>query len=178
LNIFDNIKNIISGSIINKELKKKENDLKSFNGSFKKAFNIFVIMPQNETDFHHCFEVLKFLEQNKKHIVIFLNDFRVSLLPQSLKSKAFPFNVNDINKLNLPGKPLMQRIQETGYSAVINLNREENVLFEYVSFIIDAPLKVGFKKHNSDKYYNLQFINTSEDADISYKNLVNCLQMF
>jgi len=178
LSIIDNLKNIISSGIINKELKKKDNELKSFGGSFKKSFSVFVIMPLNETDFHHSFEVLRFLEQNKKHLVIFLNDYRVSLLPQSLKSKAFPFNANDINKVNLPSKVLMQKIQENNYNAVVDLNREENVLFEYISFITKAPLKIGFKKNNSDKYYNFQMINSSEDADVSYKNLVNCLQMF
>lgn len=178
MSIIDNLKNIISTGLINKELKKKNNEIKSFTGTLRKSFSIFVIMPQNEADFNHCFDVLKFLEQNKKHLTIFMNDFKVSLLPQSLKSKALPFNISDINKVNLPSKALVQKIQATKYNAVIDLNRVENVLFEYISFITDAPLKIGFKKNNADKYYNLQLTNTSEDPSIAYKNFINSLQMF
>jgi hypothetical protein len=44
--------------------------------------------------------------------------------------------------------------------------------------LVNAPVKVGFRKSNSDKFYSLQIDNTEDNPEIFYKNLLNCLQMF
>lgn len=176
--MIDEIKKKIAQVIIDKSFKHKPKEEQSFANFYKRSFNIIIIMPEDEHDFNHSFAVLKYLEETKKNSVILTYEYRVSLIPAKYRPHVISHNIDDMTKLNLPSKRLITRISESRYDAAIDLNRRENVFYGYLFNIIDAPLKIGFKNENSDKYYNVQIVNSESSPEESYKNLLNCLQMF
>jgi ADP-heptose:LPS heptosyltransferase len=176
--MIDEIKKRIAKVIINRSLKENTGGKRSFTNFYKKSFNILIIMPEDEFDFNHSFAVLKYIEESKKNPVILTYDYRVSLIPAKYRPRVIEHTINDMNKLNLPSKRLIEKISEGHYHAAIDLNRKESVFYGYLFTMINAPLKIGFKKENSDKYYNVQIVNNESSPEESYKNLLNCLQMF
>lgn len=172
------IKDKIAGIIVSGKLKELQNNLQSFDNVFSKSFTYFVIMPENESDFNHSFEVLEFLDSNRKTPIAFTYEFKVSLLPQKLRARAVGFTMSDINKLNLPSASLVKKLNGLNFNAVLDLNRTESIFNSYAANLVKAPVRIGFRKNNSDKYYNLQFNIDETNPEISYKKLLNCLQMF
>ena len=121
---------------------------------------------------------LNFLEQTKKNAFIFTHDFRVSLIPLKYRPHVIEYNVGDTNRLNLASKKLTDKLMQQQYHAVIDLNIKDNIFYSHLISILDLQVKIGFKKNNSDNYYNIQVNNVESNPEKSYKNLVNCLQMF
>ncbi|HVO72500.1 MAG TPA: hypothetical protein VMT35_00640 [Ignavibacteriaceae bacterium] len=160
------------------QVKELEPVYQSFTGFFTKSFNFLVLMPHDETDFHYSLEVVKFLEEKEKVPHIFTYDFRISLIPMKLRHHIIDYNLSDINKLKLPSRRLIEKLSTMYYNAVFDLNIKENLFGSYVCSFVNSPIKVGFQKPDSDKYYNLQIINRAERPEISYKNFLNCLRMF
>ena len=176
--IINIIKKKIAEYIVNKSIKERKINYQSFTQFYKKSSNILVFMPEDEAEFNHCFQVLKFLEQTKKNAFIFTNDFRVSLIPLKYRPHVIEYGVGDINRLNLASKKLTDKLMQQNYHAVIDLNIKDNIFYSHLISILDLQLKIGFKKNNADNYYNIQVDNVESNPEKSYKNLVNCLQMF
>ena len=172
------LKDKIAGFLVKNKLKDFEITEHNFRDFFKKSFNFFIAMPENDTDFGQAFFVLDYLEENRKSVTVFTHDYKVNLLPTKFRQKAIGYNLSDVSKLNLPSKRISDKLEQMRFQAVIDLNRQENIFCSYVTNLIKAPYKMGFVKGNPDKYYNIQVINRSTDAENSYKNLLNCLKMF
>jgi ADP-heptose:LPS heptosyltransferase len=135
-------------------------------------------MPEDETEFHQSFMVLKFLDETKKNSYIFTHDFRVSLIPTKFRPHVIEHTIGETNRLNLATHKLIEKLKEKKFQAVIDLNIKDNIFFSHIISSIDVPMRIGFKKNNSDKYYNIQINPEDSKPEISYKNLVNCLNMF
>jgi hypothetical protein len=176
--IVNAIKKKIAEFIVNRSVKGRKINYQSFAQFYRKSFNILVFMPEDEAEFNHCFQVLKFLEQTKKNAFIFTHDFRVSLIPLKYRPHVIEYNVGDTNRLNLASRKLTDKLMKQQYHAVIDLNIKDNIFYSHLISILDLQLKIGFKKNNSDNYYNIQVDKVDSNPEKSYKNLVNCLQMF
>jgi len=74
---------------------------------------------------------------------------------------------------------LEEKLSSLFFNAVLDLNRKDNLFYSYISNIANAPIRVGFQKNDSDKFYNLQIMNNIiYTPEVSYKNFLNCLRMF
>ena len=176
--MFDSIKLKIAQFIVNGKAKQNHIEKKSFTGLLKNSFRFLILMPANEVNFHKAIEVLKFFDGLNKETIVFTQDFRVNLLPQKFRSEAVDFSILDINKLKLPSQRLEKKFAELKFDVVIDLEKEENLFNSLLVCLVNAPVKVGFRKSNSDKFYSLQIDNKDDNPEIFYKNLLNCLQMF
>lgn len=163
---------------VSKKIKNLGRSEQSFSTALKKSFVFLVIMPEDERDFHHCFNVLEFLDQSKKSIRILTRDYRVSLLPAKFRNRSIDIGISDLNKLNLPSNKLINKLTEMKFDAVVDLNIKDNLLFSFLVNLVDARLRIGFLKKGSDKFYNFQVYNKDINPDSSYNNFLNCLQMF
>lgn len=172
------IKDKIAGFVVSGKLKEHENSLQSFHNIFSRSFTYFVVMPEDETDFNHSFEVLHYLDTNKKTPIAFTFEFKVSLLPQKFRARAIGYKLTDVSKLKLPSHSLVKKLNEVNANVVLDLNRKDSIFNSYASNLVKAPVRIGYLKNNSDKYYNLQLNIDEESPEISYKKLLNCLQMF
>ncbi len=172
------IKKNIAGVVVNNSLKHKKTEDISFKDIIKNSYRFLILMPENESHFHHSFSVLQFFDSLKKDFTVFTHDFRVSLLPIKFRRFAINYGIKDISKLNLPSHGLRDRLNEMEYSMVLDLNKDENLFNSLIANLVKSDVRMGFKKNDSDMYYNLQFESSEDDPDIFYKNLLNCLQMF
>lgn len=171
-------KDKIAELLVKNKLKDFEITEHNFRDFFKKSFDFFIAMPDNDIDFGQAFFVLDYLEEKRKSVTVFTHDYKVNLLPTKFRQKAIGYTIDDINKLNLPSRRISDKLGQMRFQAVIDLNRTENLYCSYIINLLRAPFKMGFVKGNPDKFYNIQVINKSPDAENSYKNLLNCLKMF
>lgn len=176
--MIDFVKGKLARLLAGQRFKSELHAQKSFRDFFKKSFTFLVLMPDNDTDFHYAIEVLKGLNLNKKHATVFTQEFRANLVPVKFRPQVIEYTDSDIGRLYFPSRKLMEKLESTRFNAVLDLNRKENTFCSIVASMVNSPFKMGFKKDNSDKYYNLQLINKEENAELSYKNFLNCLEMF
>ncbi|OGU57601.1 MAG: hypothetical protein A2V66_15005 [Ignavibacteria bacterium RBG_13_36_8] len=176
--MFGIIKNNLAHFIIKRKYAKKNPPVLTFNNFFTKSAYYFVLMPYDEKDFTNALNILKFFDTNKKNVTIFLQHYKVNLIPSKTRFKFITYDESDLARLNLPKPSLVKRLKKKTFDVVIDLNLQENVLTSAVSNLVDANFRIGFQKRNSDKYYNLLYMNDQSNSEISYKNLLASLQMF
>ncbi len=172
------IKEKLAYYIVKKNLKGNIPLQQSFSKFLKNSFNFLIVMPANDSDFRNSFIVLDFLDSQNKTLTIFTNDFRVALLPVKFRNKSLSFAITEINKLKLPSNELISKLKKLQFDAVVDLNREDNLFFSFVSNIVDSKVRIGIKKKKSNSYYNLIFSDNNFEGNIFYSNLLNCLKMF
>lgn len=176
--MIDKIQNLASSFFI-KQNKIKELTVKTFSFVVKKAKKIFLIMPDNEDDYKSSISIIVFLLSENKELVLLTNSINHYLLPNfNSKIKIEEYFEADKNKINFPKKIFREKLKFYDVDLVLDLNKSENIFASICSKIIKAGFVIGFNKKNSDKYYDIQFSSKENDSEISYKNLLNCLQMF
>jgi Family of unknown function (DUF6913) len=171
-------RNKIANYVVNKKLKSRSLSSRSFTNFLKKCSNLLIVMPESEDDFQKSKQVLKFLKEKNKRITTLNFDFRVTDIQQEHLQDSIPYGLVDYSKINLPSKKLAEQLTQKNFDAVIDLNRGENLFCSFAANLVNSSLIIGFKKKNSDKYYNLQIDDNEDNSEISYKNFINCLQMF
>jgi hypothetical protein len=176
--MLDFIKNKIAEKVVDKQLKAHHFEPHTFTDFFGRAFTFFIVMPDDDRDFNYSLSILSFLAEYKKSAVVMTKDFKVSLLPQKFRGRAVEYSERDITKLKLPSKKFADKLSEMQFNVSIDLNRSENLFYSISSNLVKAPLKIGFAKPDSDKFYNLQILNHEDNPEISYENFLNCLKMF
>ncbi|MGA8264746.1 MAG: hypothetical protein WB779_09920 [Ignavibacteriaceae bacterium] len=167
-----------AGHIINKTLKDKTAPNRSFTNLLRKCSSFFVIMPETENDFQKSKQVITFLEKHKKVISILTFDFRRNEFLQSHFRDIVEYGLVDYSKLNLPSPKLVDKLKSKEFDAVIDLNRAENLFCSFAANLVQSNLTIGFTKVDSDKFYNIQINDSEDNPEISYKNFINCLEMF
>ena len=176
--MLDLIKDKIAHTVVDWKLKDKQNKDQTFTEFFKRAFKFLVLMPQNDADFAHSMQVLYFLEDNKKHASALTYDFRVSLMPLRFRNRVIEHTLADVNVLKLPSTKIISKLNGMMFQVVLDLNRSDNLFYSYISSVVEVPIRVGFVKPNSDLYYNVQIKDKETEAEISYKNFLECLKIF
>lgn len=176
--MIDLIKEKAARYFISKKLKNTQLNEQSFASALKRSGLFLILMPEDEKDFRTCFFILDYLEQINKTIKVLTKDYRISLLPAKFRNKAIEISIADLNKLELPNHKLVSKLEELKFDGVIDLNREENLFFSYVTNLVSAKLRIGFSKKHSDDFYNFQIANNETDSEKSYNNFLNCLKMF
>ena len=99
-------------------------------------------------------------------------------MPVKYRPQVVEYTEKDIGRLYIPSKRLMEKLNSLRFNAILDLNRKENIFCSIVANMVNSPIKMGFKKGNSDKYYNVQITSKEENPEVSYKNYLNCLEMF
>lgn len=172
------IKEKLTRFIVYNKLKNRVLNEQSFAAAFKKSGSFLILMPEDEKDFRSCYNVLEYLEHSNKTIKILTRDYRISLLPAKFRNKAMEIGIADLNKLDLPGHKLINKLSEMRFDGVIDLNRKENLLYSFLANVVNAKVRIGFSKKSADKYYNFQIANKDSNPENSYNNFLNCLKMF
>ncbi len=172
------LKSKIANLVINKRLRNKSVQNRSFKNLLSKCSNLFIIMPEEEVDFQNSKQVLKFLKEKDKRLTTLNFDFRVTDLQFEHLNDSIAYGLVDYSKINLPSKKLANNLNQKEFDAVIDLNRGENLFCSFAANLVHSDIIIGFRKNNSDKYYNIQINDIEDNPEISYKNFINCLQMF
>ncbi|HUX94057.1 MAG TPA: hypothetical protein VMV36_09615 [Ignavibacteriaceae bacterium] len=176
--MLEKIRDKVAILIINYMLRKRQLAKQNFNDLFKKSESFFLILPEDEIDYHNSISVLKFFEIHGKKFTIFTNDFRISPLPAKLQNNSIDFGIKEMTFFRIPSKQLTNKLSGISIDVVIDLNRKKSLFHSCVANLVNAKVRIGFEKNYSDKFYNLQFANSEENPEVIYKNFLNCLQMF
>jgi hypothetical protein len=176
--MIDYLKKLTAELIVSGKLKQNVHSEMTFSSVLKKSFSFLVLMPQNDKDYRESFHILDYLDAQGKNLTILTNDFRVSLLPAKFRNKAIGFAVDEVSKLNLPTRKLIDRISNKSFDVVIDLNRDENLFYSYLSNIVKSKLRIGFKKRKAETFYNFLVDGSENDSAKSYINFLNCIKMF
>ena len=176
--MFENLKLKLARFIVSKKYLKKNLEPIVFNNVITQAVYFLVILPENEKEFHHSLELLRFLNIHRKSITIFLPEHKYNLVPEKEKYKLIAFDPLHKSRLNLPAPMLINSLHDKTFDVVIDLNRRENIFFSAVANIVHSKLRIGFNKENSGIYYNFLLSDTQNNPEVAYRNLLNFLQMF
>ena len=176
--MIESIKNSISRFLILNKLKRTELSEQDFSEALRRSGSFLVLMPEDEKDFRASFVVLEHLDHINKSVKILTRDYRISLMPAKFRNRAMEFGIGDLNRLDLPNHKLLDKLSQMRFDGVIDLNRKDELFFSYAANLVNARIRIGYTKKNSDKYYNFQIANNDIDPEISYSNFLNCLKMF
>ncbi len=172
------IKTSIARVIVKWNLRKHTDVSISFLDAFSNTANLLIMLPEEEEDFKQSLGLVSGLEYTNKNIYLLMHDFKVSLLPFNLRSKAIEYGIIDVNWLELPKHKFIEKLKFKNINAVLDLNRKENLFYSYTAVLLNPKLRMGFVKKDSDRYYNFQVRNLGRNPEISYKNFLNCIKMF
>ena len=164
--------------VVDRTLEKKSISNRSFKNFLKNSSSFFVIMPETENDFQKSRTVLSFLEKRNKPITLLTFDFRRNEFLQGHFRDIIEYGLIDYSWINLPSKRLGDELRSREFDTVIDLNRGDNLFCSFSANLVRSSLVIGFTKNNSDKFYNIQINDVEDNSEISYKNFINCLQMF
>lgn len=156
----------------------KKPGFQSFNGCFRKSSSLLVVMPENEEDFNHAVKFVEVLARSNKQIHMLVKEHKVSTLPHKDKYIIIDYGAADYTRLSLPSRKITDLLAGKQFDAVIDLNIGDSLYCSIVSGMARAYYRIGFKKKESDRFYNLQFAVQENNSANSYRNLLNSLQMF
>lgn len=176
--MFEEYKNKIGYYLFKKKLFKEIDNSQSFNNFIENSNSVILVLPLNESDFANSFDVAKYFKIHKKEVTVFIPEFKVNSMDITRNFQYISYDLNDVNKLGLPSKQLIDKLSEKEFDVLVDLEREDNLFLLSVSSQIKAKFKVGFRKVSVDNLYNFQLVNTKINSEISYRNLLNSLKMF
>lgn len=176
--MFEEYKNRLGFYLFKKKLLKKVDSSQPFNNFIDSSSSAILVLPINESDFAISFDVAKYFKIHKKEVTLFIPEHKVNSMDITRNYQYISYSFNDVSRLGLPSKQLIEKLEEKEFDVLVDLEREENLFLLSVSSILNAKFKVGFKKASIDKLYNFQLVNTKINSEISYRNLLNSLKMF
>ncbi len=176
--MFENIRKKIGHYLLQKRFCRNDYGVINYNNSIFQSTDFLILMPMDDKDFYQSLNLIKYFLNERKHITLFLPEFKYNLIPEKDKYKFISYHVEQINKLFLPEKSLEARLKNKEFDVVIDLNRSENLFYSAAASIVKAKIRVGFSKVNSEKYYNLLYIDKNSHTEAVYINFLNFLKMF
>ena len=116
---------------------------------------------------------IKATENSKSSLFLTKEEFK-ELYPNKVNSR-----INYIFSHSQPQEVITgeAKLLMKKYDVVLDLNRQEQLFYTYVSGVMGAAVSIGFAKSFADKVYNIQIANSETNPKISYENLLNCLKM-
>ncbi len=176
--MFEELKRKYAHFIIRRKYLKKNEHSISYIRVLSDASDFFIIMPKAEIDFIHALDIIRYYQIHKKIITLFLPKHKYNLIPDKGKYKFIPYDLLQINQINLPNSELKLRLKPKEFDVVMDLNRSEEVFFSAVANIVKSKVRVSFKKENSENYYNLLINDKQTNSEAAYRNFMNYLKMF
>lgn len=150
--------------------------------NFKEIFNdsktFLLVLPQDGNDIYDANIIFDYLlTKNKNLTFVVLNKFKETLSKYE-NSTIIAYNETSKTKFYLPNKNFLNILSKMNYDVVINLNRNEDIFSSAISNVVNSKVRLGFKKENSEHYYNFLVENNSTDGKSNFNNLLNILKMF
>lgn len=168
----------IAHRIIKKKFLNKDNAQINFNQEIKSSKKVLLLLPQNEEEIFQSLIIADYLLTKYKDLTFFLNyQFRNSV-DKYENATVITFHNQSKTNFFLPNKNFRKKIMQMNFDIVIDLNRNEDVFMSAITNIINSKIRIGFRKNNSEHYYNLLIENTSNDSKTNFNNLLSALKMF
>ena len=175
--MFKRKNNLLRRLLLKIKLKKKSVEQSNFTNFIKNSTNILLILPGDQESWNSLMQIFDFLLKSQKKLSLFLPENLFASMPLKQKVQSLTYNNNDVSRFHLPGRSLSRKLRYHSFDVIIDLNIEENLFYSAVANLVKSNFRIGFKKNDSDLYYNFQ-IPYEINNEISYRNLLNSLTMF
>jgi len=173
------IKNKLALFVIRKRIHKVQVSKPiAFNNVVIAASRCFVILPEVDQLPDKTYEVLDYLADYGKMIRLLIPNGTYSGIDKDFLKDAIYFGKEDKTKLGLPTLQFREILKTVESDLLIDLNKKSDLFAGAASCLINASVKIGFEKENSDLFYNFQVKSSSEISVEPYQNLMNFFQMF
>lgn len=150
----------------------------SFKGFVEEASSFLIVMPESKEDFQNAMSFADTIRKKGKKVSLLVKEDKITSLWQNNYYSYIQVNPGDQTRLELPKRKFALMLRRERFDVVIDLNIPENIYCSVAANLVDSRYRIGFRKRNSDKFYNLQIINNEINSALSYRNLLNSLQMF
>ena len=176
--MFIGIKRWLAFIIIKKKYSIKTKDGQSFKDFYKKAGNVFIALPKEDIQIKSSINLLNELYKDEKKITLFLPEHLMEKIREKSKFSFVTYSENDLTKLRLPNKDFFGRYKDKDFDIFIDLEFKESLLNYAIAGLSNADFRIGFKRDDSDRFYNFQVSIEERNYEISCRNLLNSLRMF
>ncbi|MGE5352491.1 MAG: glycosyltransferase family 9 protein [Acidobacteriota bacterium] len=150
----------------------------SYSGFVEDAESFLVVMPESSEDFQNALEFAGSIKKKGKKVILFVKEDKIASLWHKSYYNYIQAKPEDTTRLELPKRKFAHLLRQEKFDVVIDLNIPENIYCSVAANLVNSKYRIGFQKRNSDKFYNLQIINNEINSALSYRNLLNSLQMF
>lgn len=157
---------------------RKKDSVKNYTGSITNASKILIVLPTTAEDILKSLDIPAFFNDEKRKIILLSDEKLQHVAREEYPFETITYNEEAITKFGLPNKELVSKLKKTEFDLVLDLNREDNLFLGILANIPQSGIIVGFKKSEADNLYNLQIANNQNNAEISYGNFLNSIQMF
>ena len=138
--------------------------LLAFKKSGSGVRSALIILPKGRENARIAMYFLKSLPENNGVKLNFLMDstlyhFFNGALPQNV----FIYSVDDINWFQLPKKELVERVFAQSYDAVVDMHPSFNLATAYLTYMSNAPFRIGFSGEFSELFFNIEIDRKSSE---------------
>ena len=148
---------------------------------FTGAKNVLVVLPTGYEEAIIAGDALHAFRNRLMHLnlTVVHTSTRATSLSDFPRSEVIRIDPENINKLSLPRKELLQRIMHREYDAAVDLNLDFVLHTAYICKASRARVRVGFVHQWSDLFFNVQFnIDKQRTPQVVYEKFAACLAMF
>ncbi len=171
-----NLLNKIALSSLKKKIMKERREVK-FNDFIKRAVKFIFVMPENPAEFDEALLVAKYFKIHKKNCTLLLLETSYNRAAGE-DFHLIPFNKLETGRLGLPGKTMKSIFQNKNYDVLVNMNSRSDIFVLGLCGLIKAEFKIGFENDLLRECYNFRVKFDEINPEISFRNLLNSLQMF
>ncbi len=112
-------------------------------------------------------------------VTVLTEGIRATPLGDFPKSKVIRISSSHINKFSLPRQHLIERINETTYDVIIDLNLDFVLYAAYICRATGSNVRIGFTHPSADTFYNVQInVDRTKPVQYIYNQLAQYLTMF
>ena len=151
---------------------------RNYTRSISNASKILVVLPNSAEDILKSLDIPAFFIDQKRQVMLLGDEKLKHVAREEHSFEIITYNEESFSKFGLPKKELVSKLKDMEFDVVLDLNREGNILLGILANIPKSQIIVGFKKKDADNLYNLQIANNQNNAEISYGNFLNSIQMF
>jgi len=147
------------------------------NGSGVK--NALIILPEGRKNSRIARHFLKSVTPNGNVDIHILMDKTVyHSLNEPLPVNVHVYSMDDVGWFLIPKKELVHRIFSQKYHAVVDMHPFFNLSTAYLTYISDAPVKLGFSSRFSRYFFNVEIERKSVDfIEQSYRSIQQLLNL-
>ncbi|KUG25345.1 hypothetical protein ASZ90_004835 [hydrocarbon metagenome] len=150
----------------------------NFKGIISGALKVLIVLPDTAEDILKSMDIPAYFRINKKKVILLVHERLQHVAREEYSYDVIVFNDESKTKLGLPKKEFAKELSKMKFDAVLDLNRANNLFQGILANIPESKITAGFKKSKADELYNLQIANNQNNAEISYRNFLNSVQMF
>jgi hypothetical protein len=149
-----------------------------FNNVFDSVKKAVIIMPHDNQGIPAGLTLMQFLMGKNVDVTLLIHNKFHSALPVTLKCKKEEFYDSEINFFGIPKPDLLNRLKMIESDIIIDMDGSNNFTSAMMTLAIHAKNKIGIKKPETAKVYNIAFGLSGNSLVESYQNYVNLLVTF